>query len=304
MMRTDKRQSQKVLAFSALLSLSIPWGCLAQEVDHLKLSPPARQATRIIGVEPLLSRLSSVSAAREPGAAGMSLEELSLHQQITEAVTVASLDIDSVVDQIDNERAQIVELQSILLARRQRAIGTTNLATLALSTGLGAVSGVLQFSDTTKGAGNAIGFAAGGLSTLLSFRSLRQQHSEGRPDWVFPNMLAPFFGDPQEHRLYPDDIWIYLNSAPAGGSSQATRREQLLAQWRRAGRFPVDSSQSNSKIALLTGTDASDKKLTMDLLSERAAMLADIRNEVSALKQVLAEILSSVRVSRERFPLP
>jgi hypothetical protein len=63
----------------------------------------------------------------------MSLEELSLYQQITEAVVAASLDVDSVLDQIDNERAQIVELQSILLARRQRAIGSTNLATLALS---------------------------------------------------------------------------------------------------------------------------------------------------------------------------
>jgi hypothetical protein len=304
MMRTEKGQGQKALAFCALLSLSVPRGGLAQEVDRLKLSPPALQAARIIAVEPLLARLSSVNAAREPGAAGISLEELSLHQQITEAVMIASLDVDSVVDQIDNERAQIVELQSILLARRQRAIGTTNFATLALSTGLGAVSGVLQFSDTTKGAGNIIGFAAGGLSTLLSFRSLRQQHSEGRPEWVLPNMLAPFFGDPQEHSLYPADTWTYLNSAPTVGSSQATRREQLLAQWRRAGRFRLDSSQSNSKLALLTGTDATDKKLNMDLLSERAAMLADVRNEVSALKQVLAEILSSVRVSRERFPPP
>jgi len=303
MMRTEKGQGQKALAFCALLSLSVAWVGLAQEVDRINLSPAALQAARIIGVEPLLARLSSVNAAREPGAAGISLEELSLHQQITEAVMIASLDVDSVVDQIDNERAQIVELQSILLARRQRAIGTTNFATLALSTGLGAVSGVLQFSDTTKGAGNIIGFAAGGLSTLLSFRSLRQQHSEGRPEWVLPNMLAPFF-EPQEHSLYPADTWTYLNSAPTVGSSQATRREQLLAQWRRAGRFRLDSSQSNSKLALLTGTDATDKKLNMDLLSERAAMLADIRNEVSALKQVLAEILSSVRVSRERFPLP
>jgi hypothetical protein len=303
-MRIEKRQGQKALAFSALLSLSVPWGCLAQEVDRRKLSPAAVQAARIIGVEPLLARLSLVNAAKEPGAADMSLEELSLHQQITEAVTVASLDLDSVVDQIDNERAQIVELQSILLARRQRAIGTTNLATLALSTGLGAVSGVLQFSDTTKGVGNVVGFAAGGLSTLLSFRSLRQQHSEGRPQWILPNMLAPFFGDPHEHSGYPADTWTYLNSSPAVGSSQATRRAQLLAQWRREGRFPLDSAQSNSKLALLTGTDAADKKLNMDLLSERAAMLADVRNEVSALKQVLAEILSSVRVSRGRFPLP
>ena len=212
-MRTKKRLVQDALTFSALLFF-LPAVCPAQETDRFKLSPPALQAARIIGVEPLLARLSSLTAAREPGATGMSLEELSLHQQITEAVVVASLDVDSVIDQIDNERAQIVELQSILLARRQRAIGTTNLATLALSTGLGAVSGVLQFSDTTKGAGNAIGFAAGGISTLLSFHSLRQQHSEGRPGWVLAKMLAPFFSE--EHSDYPADIWAYLNSRSRG----------------------------------------------------------------------------------------
>jgi hypothetical protein len=252
-----------------------------------------------MGVEPLLTRLAPVTAAREFAGASVSLEELLLHQQITEAVVVASLNVDFAVDQIDNERAQIVELQSILLARRQRSIGTTNLATLALSTGLGAVSGVLQFSDTTKGAGNAIGFAAGGLSTLLSFHSLRQQHSESRPGWVLPNMLAPFFSETQEHSDYPADTWAYLNSPPEGAPSQASRKEQLLAQWRRAGRFPpLDSPQSKPKIELLTSKDAAGKKLSMDLLSERAAMLADVRDEVSAMKRVLAEILSEVRVSR------
>jgi hypothetical protein len=292
-MRTKTRLVTYALTLSTLLSLIVP-ACPAQETDRFNFSPPARQTARIIGVEPLLARFSSLTAARE-----LSLEELFLRQQITEAVVVASLDVDSVVDQIDNERAQIVELQSILLARRQRAIGTTNLATLALSTGLGAVSGVLQFSDTTKGVGNAVGFAAGGLSTLLSFHSLRQQHSGARPGWILPNMLAPLLSEPQEHGEYPADTWAYLHTAPPGGSSQTSRREQLLAEWRRAGRFPpLDSAESRPKIAMLTSTDGADKKLSMDLLSERAAMLADVRDEVSAMKRVLAEILSGIRVSR------
>jgi hypothetical protein len=297
-MRTKNSGFWNALTLSALV-LVLPAVCPAQETDRFKLSPPARQVARIIGVEPLLARLSALTATKNLVSTGMSLEELSLHQQITEAAVVASLDVDSVVNQIDNERAQIVELQSILLARRQRAIGTTNLATLALSTGLGAVSGVLQFSDTTKGAGNAIGFAAGGLSTLLSFHSLRQQHSGTRPAWVLPSMLAPFFSEPQEQSVYAADTWAYLNSAPEGQASQASRCEQLLAQWRRAGRFlPLDSPQSKPKIALLTGTDAADKKLNMDLLSERAAMLADVRDEVSAIKRILAEILNEIKVSR------
>lgn len=167
---------------------------------------------------------------------------------------------------------------------------------LALSTGLGGVSGVLQFSDTMKGAGNAIGFAAGGLS-MLSFHSLPQQHSGSQPVWVLPSMLAPFFSEPQEHSVNPADTRAYCTALQreqprrrAGGSN--------CWQWRRAGRFrPLDSPQSKPKIALLTGTDAADTKLNMDLLSERAAILADVRDDVSAMKRVLAEILSEVRVS-------
>lgn len=298
MKQTKKRLVQGTLTLSVLLLIS-PAPGLAQAADRFKLSPPAQQAARIIGAEPMLARLSSLSPAKNPAATGLSLEEMSLHQQITEAVVVASLDVDCVVDQIDNERAQIVELQSLLLARRQRAIGTTNLAALALGTGLGAVSGVLQFSDSTKGVGNAVGFAAGGLSGLLSFHSLRQQHSGVRKAWVLPSMLAPFLGEPLEHGIYPADVWAYLNSAPEGVPSQPSKREQLLAGWRKAGRFPLsDSPQFKSKIALLTATDAANKKLNMDTLSERAAMLADVRNEVSAMKRLLAEMLSEVRVSR------
>jgi hypothetical protein len=288
---------QDVLTFSVLL-LVLPAICQAQGTDRFNLSSPALQAARIIGVEPLLARLSSLTAAKNLAATGTSLEELSLHQQITEAVMVASLDVDSVVDQIDNERAQIVELQSILLARRQRAIGTTNVAVLAVGTGLGIVSGVLQFSKTTSTAGNAIGFAAGGISTLFTLRSLRQVKGGERPAWVLPGMLAPFF-ELQEHIGYTTDTWAYLSSAPEGAASQASRREQLLAEWRRAGRFPpVDSPAYRSKIALLTGTNAGDKKLNMDLLSERVAMLADVRDEVSSMKRALAEILTEVSVSR------
>ena len=298
MTRTTKRPVQGALALSIFL-LVLPAVCTAQKTEGSKLSPAARQVARIIGVEPPLERLSALKAAKNPAARGPSLEEMSLHQQITEAVVAASLDIDYAVDQVDNERAQIVELQSIILARRQRAIGTTNLAALTLGTGLGAVSGVLQFSDSTKGIGNAVGFAAGGLSGLLSFHSLRQQHSGVRKAWVLTSMLEPFFSKPAEHSIYPADIWAYLNGVPEGRSSQASKREQLLAEWSKAGRLPPrDSPQFKSKIALLTGTNAANKKLNMDMLSERSAMLADVREEVAAMKPVLAKILREVSISR------
>ena len=154
----------------------------SSEEDRSKLPPNAVQMARIIGVESDIEKLSSLAPAKGGGAAsGLSVEELSLRQQIAEAVVATSLDVDSVVAEIDYERDQTVELRSLLRYKRDRAIGSTNLAVLAAGTRLGIVSGLLQFSKTTSSAGNAVGFAAGGISTLFSLRSFRQVHGGRRP---------------------------------------------------------------------------------------------------------------------------
>jgi hypothetical protein len=265
---------------------------VSDESDHFKYAPNTLQMARIIGVESDIEKLYSLASAREAGAAaGPSLEELMHRQHIIEAVEAASLDIDSVAAEINYERDQTVELRSLLLYKRDRAIGSTNLAVLAAGTGLGIVSGLLQFSNTTSSAGNMIGFAGGGLSTLFSLRSYRQVHGGKRPAWVLPNMLAAFLGQPEEgHSHYPSNIWVYLNSVPSGATS--SRKEQLLRGWAAAGRIgSPDSSQSKRRIALLTSTNAADKELSIELLNERAAMLADVADQVSLMKHDLADLL-------------
>ena len=136
------------------------------------------------------------------------------------------------------------------------------------------------------------------FSTLLSFHSLRQQRSGSQPAWIL-RACWPFFSEPKECSVYPADVWAYFNSTPERSASQASRKEQLLAHWRRAGRFPpLDSPQSTLRIALPTGTDAADKRLNMDLLSERAPMPADVSDEVAGMKRLLGEMLRAIRVSR------
>jgi hypothetical protein len=57
-------------------------------------------------------------------------------------------------------------------------------------------------------------------------------------------------------------------------------------------------TRAESKIALLVSTDAADRKLDMDLLAERAAMLADVRDEVSVMKRDLGDLLRAIKVFR------
>jgi hypothetical protein len=108
-------------------------------------------------------------------------------------------------------------------------------------------------------------------------------------------MLAAFLGQPEEqHSHYPDDIWAYLNSVPSGATS--SRKEQMLAGWDAAGRIGAsDSPQRKRRIALLTSTNAADKDLNIELMNERAAMLADVGDQVSLMKHDLADLLRGLR---------
>jgi len=74
----------------------------SNEGERSKLSPKTLQMARIIGVESDIEKLSSLAAAKgASGAHGRSLDDLSLRQQITDAVVAASLDVDSVAAEIE-----------------------------------------------------------------------------------------------------------------------------------------------------------------------------------------------------------
>jgi hypothetical protein len=88
----------------------------------------------------------------------------------------------------------------------------------------------------------------------------------------------------------------YLNSVPSGAASQASRKEQMLAGWVAAGRSgSPDSTQWKRRLALLTSTNAADKDLNIELMNERAAMLADVGDQVSLMKHDLADLLHGLR---------
>lgn len=271
-----------------------------QESAAAPLPPGAAQMARIIGVERQMAGLAALSRAEgEAASPETSLQILQLHEQITESVVKASLDVDSALGQIDNERNQVLELRSILRARRDRAFGNTNLAVLAAATGLGIVGGLLQFSKTTSDAGNGVAIASGAISSLFSLHNFREIHRSRRPQWVLPGLLASFLADNgRQPEGFPDDVWSYLNSAPAGAQPPSTRKGRLLALWTAAGRLGIAGSpKSKRTIELLTTSHADDKRINIDLLSERDAMLADVQTQVGQMKRGLASLMQCLNPS-------
>jgi hypothetical protein len=264
------------------------------QAQHPKLSPGAEEIARTIGVMKLIERFYDLPE-RERGIGGgaMSLEALSLRQQITESVVGAGLEVDGLITEIDSELAQISVVRSQLEAKRDRALAISNLATIVAGGATGVIGTAMQFSDGTAKAGNIIGVAGGAASTMLSLIGLRQQRGATLPLGVAPNMLAELFDRPAEfHSDYPKEVWTYLNAVPPTEPGAGTRRERLIKQWMDTGRIESgDTKKAHHKIELLTSGASDQHPLAIDLLNDRAAMLADVRVRVALMKRDLGKLL-------------
>lgn len=228
------------------------------EAVNFKLPRKAVQVARIIGVECDIARPSELATVMITYHMALSRVELWRCQHVTKAALTASLDADTVLSEIYYEQRQIEELSQV---HRDRVLGTTNLAILTASTGLGIIAGALSFSNATSDAGGSLVFASGGISTLFSIRGLRQLKAKGNTYGALPNMLEPFLAQPEGvNRFYPDIVWTYLDSRPPGAGNQETRKEQVLAQWESEGWLRLSTPRkTKQRIAFLT-TWLSDEK--------------------------------------------
>ncbi len=255
---------------------------------------PARvlRTAEILGVKSEIEELAQLRGA--PGHS--ELREMTLTQRLQGAVIASALDVDSVNARIDYESARLGEVQSYLSTRRDKRVNLLNVANVVLGTGVGAVGSGLQLIGSAQHAGNIVSTSAGFGGTILSVIGLRQPPVVRAPGFT-PAMLAKLLGaEPGPGSDYPPDVWAYLStpdlSLPRGESGQ----QHLMFEWTSFGHL---KEKPNSKtISALTSTGKGGTPLSIDIISDRLAMLADLRAHVSALQVDLAELMRWVVASK------
>ena len=288
--------SQIALAQAPIASLGSPPGA--------PLDSGVVQIANLLKVDSELQRLAALRAQRSVDAAP-TIDELTLRQQILESVQVCTLQVDSVVAEIANEQSEISSLRTILQSRRDRKANRLTTAALLVGSGLGTAASATQFTslgNTTQNVGDAIAVGSGAGTIVLSILAARAQNGpKGKVDNT-PNMLAPLFGGRAVLRTYyPPFVLEYLQSVPPGEDpSRGTRLEQLMKDWDGAGRLALsDSAQRRSKIEALVSSGDPNLRVSIGDLTDRLAMLGDVRSRVSLIKRDLASLVLFVHGSSQ-----
>ena len=266
------------------------------------LDPGVVQIAKLLKVDSELQRLAALRAQRAVDAAP-GMDELTLRQQILESVQVCTLEVDGVVAEIANEQSDISSLRTILQSRRDRKANRLTTAALLVGSGLGTAASATQFtslSNTTQNVGDAIAVGSGAGTIVLSILASRAQNGPRGTVENTPNMLAPLFdGHAVLRSHYPPFVLEYLQSIPPGEDpARGTRLEQLMKDWGETGHLTFsDSAHRSSKITMLTSSGDPDVRVTISDLTDRLAMLGDVRARVSLIKRDLASLVLFVHRS-------
>ncbi len=247
-----------------------------------------------IGVTAPLAQLATLAKQGKEE----SPEALALRQQVMDRVMLASFDVDEMLGRVDAEEAHVGDSRYVLESQKEKRDSEWNIATFAISGALGTSGSAMQLTRGLNRAGGALNVAAGGTALLLSLTQLKLP--DGKRMLLSPyNMLAEVLGqEPNAQSHYPTVVVAYLHS-PTVSDGQLPDGQppetSLQNAWVRLHRLQFKGSGEGASLASVTSEPGDNRKLTLDELADREAMLRDLHGTVALIKVELRNVLLQMK---------
>lgn len=252
----------------------------------VQISLRSLEAARIIGVEGLLTELLSRSQLK----LGDSLELMRLRQRVMDRITLANLEIASVLAEIGCEGERTDQVRDQLQTMENRRLQQFTIASIFVGAGTVVGSGALALAGNST-AGNVVSVVGGLTETGLAWSTLESNQSGTLSHQR--NLLAEVWYGPGETSPLPPIIWRFLH-APSRTDPGRTNREVLLDEWRNS--IQADQSDApikNQRHGLLFSpggryslAELKMRESMLDLLEARIALFN--RELVQLLREILA----------------
>jgi hypothetical protein len=262
-------------------------------VEAQTLNDPAADAARLLKIQPQVERLLTLKASGS--SAAPSDEDLKLQVALVKNILGASLQVRKAKDLMDDQLATEYTAQGEIVARRDRGINLNNNINFSQFGIFGVETSAISLKGMSKSA-NQQDLVTGGCTLLLSSIALMQLRGGHRRSDAAPNMLGQILGlEPPADQRFTPLIWSYLESVPPGSKDGKTRREHLIARWKKAGVITVglDKRQTLEKLAV-DGPAHQKSSETIKLITNRIVMLHDVCTLVESLDSELVDLLHAV----------
>ena len=266
------------------------------QAAKLGLSPDSIMLVRTWG---LLPDLLAVKAMPATGASdAQTLVRLVRKQNLSDAILAYQFDIRRAVNQVDAQLAKASYIRAVLSDRRDKAIRLNSYAGLVAGGLTGVLSGSFGLGEYRVVA-DIIDINEGVMEAGLAGWAVKANSGERKMVRAVPNLLAKLiYPDKQGIPEFPKSVWLYLNSVPSTSGKGLSRRELLIERWEGSKYCLIHKGHKanpKDRIKHLSGAHDHKRRLTIDVVEDRSAMLQDLRYDITSMEDALAEIFAIVR---------
>ncbi len=165
------------LAGTVLVTVSFALAAAAQ--NPVPARPNLENTEQLLGILPEFSQLQKLSASAATNANPEDRWQVVwLHQQITERVLYAMLELDATNARIDREIAHADELHSYLADRRDNVVTRANLLGIIIGGGLSATSSGFGLSSKLSKPASVVGLVGGVTSAGFGLMGIHAQNGK------------------------------------------------------------------------------------------------------------------------------
>lgn len=207
---------------------------------------------------------------------------LNISQLINQKITTASLEISSVVSELDCEEERASQIASFLKDRSDQREKKLVIASIVIG-----AAGVITGEILSNNKGNAESYvslgtgltgATLGVLMLVNNQKVTFNHSRNTPGEIW--------NGPRVSKTLPSSIWYYLNYESPGRES-ISLRSQLIANWTKFGQIETMQTNGERTIPIYFGQGG---KYTANQLQNRANMYDQIASYIALMKQDLKQL--------------
>ena len=272
------------------------------DVHSPLVSAEASQLAQQLKLTDSIIELSKLKKMRLADRNSLSRDQLDryrdLREEVTETIEQTRLEVDFAQAELAREIAVHDELLAAYTADRNRKVNLSNAWGYRTNGVLWAAAEGLNIPTYAQPrysiSSGIVGIVAGLAPSAFSLYALRQDSGARFERKPHPNMLSKVFNYHVTPELeYPDSVWNWLNSqAPAG--PKVTRLEFMIDWWQKDGNIRYFSTKPRHyELDLLTATVQDE--LTIQLVSDRLAMLRTVEATILGMNRPLLELMMVVR---------
>jgi hypothetical protein len=286
--------SPATMQYDSLMAIQLAQDTVFSPEVQARFTQRARSVAADIGVLFLLNRfVEQHKQVQQNQSADFLWQLVTTRQEITEHISLGSLELTSVLAEINCEIGRAIEMKNYLqLQLDKRETSSTILSVLAAAS-VQVIASVMNLSETDQRIieGTEIGGAL--LSGYFAYRALKKKDKKA----MFlhkRNLLTDIQNNPEHSAIYQPMVWHYLTKEYENLQETPTVRQTILNRWDELNFLrEAEGEEQQQRLALLFGTGG---LYSIDDIDTRISLLDLLAIEVSLMNQELKQLQQEIMV--------